>query len=108
MTILDKLKSTPMHPIRSLEILGVVLFRFRMLPRSWAILLILVNAGSPWFLHASSVTSQLCMDISASYNGVSGRRRTTDGRASACQLSAFGHLAGDSKSREPDRKSLRE
>ncbi len=36
--------------MKSLEILWIVLFRFRMLPRVWAILLILVNAGSLIFI----------------------------------------------------------
>ena len=42
-----------MNSIRSLEILGIVLFRFSMLPRIWAILLILVNAASLLFIHTS-------------------------------------------------------
>lgn len=37
--------------MRAFEILGIVLFRFRLLPRAWAVVLILVNAGSLVFLH---------------------------------------------------------
>lgn len=38
-------------PIRAFEILGIVLFRFRPLPRLWAIVLIAVNAASLLFVH---------------------------------------------------------
>ena len=37
--------------MRTLEILWIVLFRFRPLPRLWAIALILVNAGALFFLN---------------------------------------------------------
>ncbi len=36
--------------LKSLEILGIVLLRFRAVPRAWAIALILVNLGSLVFL----------------------------------------------------------
>jgi hypothetical protein len=37
--------------MRAFDILGIVLFRFAMLPRIWAIALILVNAASLAFVH---------------------------------------------------------
>ena len=37
--------------LRPLEILGIVLLRFRAVPRAWVIVLILVNLGSLLFLH---------------------------------------------------------
>ncbi|MGI9378459.1 MAG: hypothetical protein ACR2OW_02325 [Methyloligellaceae bacterium] len=36
--------------LRSLEILGILLFRFRAMPRAWVIVLIIVNLGSLFFL----------------------------------------------------------
>ena len=37
--------------LRPLEILGIVLLRFKAVPRAWVIVLILVNLGSLLFLH---------------------------------------------------------
>ena len=50
---------------RSLEMLGIVLLRFRAAPRAWAIALILVNLGSLYFLDTRDGLTNLLAVIAA-------------------------------------------
>ena len=42
-----------MNPLQTFEMLGIVLFRFHVVPRIWAVLLMLVNGGALLFIHTS-------------------------------------------------------
>ncbi len=48
-----------MNPLRSLEVLWIVLFRFPLIPRVWASLLILVNLCGLFFIH--TIYGQFCL-----------------------------------------------